>query len=326
MYQLKNSYANKIYGGADMKAIGIIHNPRSKKNMKHPSMLDTIKDTVGKYGTVFVPFSFEELTEVAREIKRDGYEIIGVNGGDGTNHQIISRIIDVYQGERLPLVAHLRGGTMNTVSNALCGIKGSVSNITKKLVEHYKDNRPFKTKTSKVLNINGRYGFMFGTGFVANLMDIYYEGGNPGPVKALQIIYKAIASAILSTEYVDKLFKPIHAEVIIDGIKLDYEEYSVVVSSAIRNIGLNFRAIYRAEELPDRIHVFAGRATAFEVIRRLRRLYVGHEPDFKYLTDALAKTVEIKSKDAMKYTIDGDMYEDTTITLGPGPLLSYIQG
>ncbi len=309
-----------------MKAIGIIHNPRSKKNMKHPAMLDTLKEIVGKYGTVFAPFSFDELTEVAKEIKKDKYEIIGVNGGDGTNHQIITRLIDVYQSERLPLVAHLRGGTMNTVSNALYGIKGSVSNITKKLVEHYKENRPFKTKTSKVLNINGRYGFMFGTGFVANLMDIYYEGGNPGPVKALQIIYKAIASAILSTDYVDKLFQSIIAEVIIDGKKLDFKEYSVIVSSAIRNIGLNFRAIYRAEELPDRIHVFAGKATAFEVMRRLRRLYVGHEPDFKDLTDALAKTVEIKSSVPLKYTIDGDMYMDTLIIVSPGPLVSYIQG
>lgn len=309
-----------------MKAIGIIHNPRSKKNMKHPSTLESLRDIVGKYGTVFAPFSLEELTEVAQEIKRDGYEIIGVNGGDGTNHQIISRIIDVYRGDRMPLLAHLRGGTMNTVSNALYGIKGSVSGITKKLVEHYRDNRPFKTKTSKVLNVNGKYGFMFGTGFVANLMDIYYEGGNPGPVKALQIIYKAIASAILSTDYVNKLFQPIHAEVLIDNTRLAYQEYSVVVSSAIRNIGLNFRAIYRAEELPDRIHVFAGKASAFEVIKRLRRLYVGHEPDFKQLTDVLAKMVEIRSDSALKYTIDGDMYEDTRIVVTPGPLLSYIQG
>ncbi len=309
-----------------MKAIGIIHNPRSKKNMKHPSTLESLRDIVGTYGTVFAPFSLEELTEVAKEIKRDGYEIIGVNGGDGTNHQIISRIIDVYREERMPLLAHLRGGTMNTVSNALYGIKGSVSGITKKLVEHYRENRPFKTKTSKVLNVNGKYGFMFGTGFVANLMDIYYEGGNPGPVKALQIIYKAIASAILSTDYVNKLFQPVHAEVLIDNTRLAYQEYSVVVSSAIRNIGLNFRAIYRAEELPDRIHVFAGKASAFEVIRRLRRLYVGHEPDFKQLTDVLAKIVEIRSDSALKYTIDGDMYEDTRIVVTPGPLLSYIQG
>lgn len=309
-----------------MKAIGIIHNPRSKKNMKHPSTVDSLRDIVGTYGTVFAPFSLEELTEVAKEIKRDRYEIIGINGGDGTNHQIISRIIDIYREERLPLLAHLRGGTMNTVSNALYGIKGSVSGITKKLVEHYRDDRPFKTKTSKVLNINGKYGFMFGTGFVANLMDVYYDGGNPGPVKALQIIYKAIASAILSTDYVNKLFAPIHAEVIIDTTKLAFEDYSVVVSSAIRNIGLNFRAIYRAEELPDRIHVFAGKATAFEVIRRLRKLYVGHEPAFKELTDALARTVEIRSSTPLKYTIDGDMYEDTRILVTPGPLLSYIQG
>lgn len=309
-----------------MKAIGVIHNPKSKKNMKRPYIVDKIKDILGKYGTVFVPRSVEELLEVAKEIKKDKYEIIGVNGGDGTNHQIITRMIKVYKDERLPLIAHLRGGTMNTVSNALYGIKGSVAGITRKLVEHYKGNKPFKTRTSKVLKINEMYGFMFGTGFVANLMDIYYEGGKTGPIKALQIIYKGIASAILSTDYIERLFKPVVAKVTIDGKKLDFKEYSVVVSSAIRNIGLNFRAIYRAEELPDRIHVLAGKASAFEVITRLRKLYVGHEPDFKHLIDTLARHVEIISNTPLKYTIDGDMYEDTHIILTPGPLLSYIQG
>jgi diacylglycerol kinase family enzyme len=309
-----------------MKAIGIIHNPRSKKNIKHPHTVEKIRDILGKYGTVFVPSSLDDIVEVVKEIKKDGYEIIGINGGDGTNHQIITRIIKVFKDDRLPLIAHLRGGTMNTVSNALCGIKGSVSGITRKLVEHYRENKPFKTKASKVLNINGKYGFMFGTGFVANLLDVYYEDGKTGPIKVLQIIYKGIASAILSTDYIERLFKPISAEVRIDGKKLNFHEYSVVVSSAIRNIGLNFRAIYRAEELPDRIHVLAGKAEAFEVIKRLRKLYVGHEPNFKHIVDVLARHVEVKSNTPLKYTIDGDMYEDTSIILTPGPMISYIQG
>ncbi|MGB9735336.1 MAG: diacylglycerol/lipid kinase family protein [bacterium] len=308
-----------------MKVIAVIHNPRSKKNMKRPHIADKVKDILGKYGTIFVPSSLDELLEVAKEIKRNGYEVIGINGGDGTNHQIITRLITVYKGERLPLIAHLRGGTMNTVSNALYGIKGSVAGITRKLVDHYKENKPFKTRTTKVLKINDKYGFMFGIGFVANLMDIYYEDGKTGPIKALQIIYKAIASAILSTDYIERLFKPVVAKVIIDGKKLDFKEYSVLVSSAIRNIGLNFRAIYRAEELPDKIHVLAGKATAFEVIARLRKLYVGHEPDFKHIIDTLAKHIEILADTPLKYTIDGDMYEDTNIVLTPGPLLSYIQ-
>ena len=308
-----------------MKTIGIIHNPRSKENMRHPHLLDRIKDIIGRYGTVFVPSSYDELTEVAKEIKKDRYEIVGVNGGDGTNHQIITRIIDLYNNDRFPLIAHLRGGTMNTISNALNGITGSVTGITQKLVEHYKDNRPFKTRANKVLNVNGRYGFMFGTGFVSNLMDMYYEGGTPGPIKALQIIYKAIASAIIKTNYVDRLFRPVLAEVVIDGIKLDYSRYSVIVSSAIRNVGLNFRAIYRAEELPDKIHVFAGQATAFEVIRRLRKLYIGHQPGFQHMADVLARLVEIRSGSPLRYTIDGDMYEDTRVVLSPGPMMSYIQ-
>ncbi len=309
-----------------MKAIGVIHNPRSKKNLKHPAMLDELRDVVGSYGTVFTPSSLDELGDVAREIKTDGYEILAFNGGDGTNHQIITRLIDVYKDERLPVIAHLRGGTMNTIANGLNGIKGSVSGITRKLVEHYRKNRPFKTKASKVLKINEKYGFIFGAGFVANLLDVYYEDGKTGPIKAMQIIYKAIASAILETGYVERLFQPIMAEVLIDDRKLYYNEYSVIISSTIKNMGLNFRAVYRAEDVHDRIHVFAGKATAFEVIKRLRKLYVGHAPNFKHLTDALARSIKINADAPIKYTIDGDMYEEQNIVLSPGPILSYIQG
>ncbi len=309
-----------------MKAIGIIHNPRSKKNMKHPYIQDALRDIVGGYGTIFAPSSFEELMEVTREIKKDRYEIVCVNGGDGTNHQIITRMISVYRDESMPLVAHLRGGTMNTISKALDGIDGSVAGIARKLVKHYREGRPFRTKTIRVLNVNGKYGFIFGTGLVSNLMDMYYEGGNPGPVKALQIIYKAIASAILGTEYIDRLFKPINAEVIIDGEKLGQRECLVVVGATIRNVGLNFRPMYRADELPDKVHVYAGTATAMDVIKKLRRLYVGHPPGIKSLTDTLARVVEIRSDSPIQYTIDGDMYEDTGITFSPGPVLRYIQG
>ena len=309
-----------------MRAIGIIHNPKSKKNKRNPKLLDYLIDAVDRYGKVFIPSSLEELSEVAEEIKKDRYEVVGVNGGDGTNHQIVTSMIRVYNDTSLPLIAHLRGGTMNTISNALNGIRGSVIGITKKIVNNYKKGMPFQTRENKVLNVNGRYGFMFGTGFVANLMDVYYEGGNPGPIKALQIIYKGIASAILKTDYVEKLFKPINAEVIIDNVKLSFDEYSVVVSSSIRNIGLNFRAIYRADELPDKIHVLAGRANAFELIKRLRRLYVGSPPNFPNIVDTLASVTEIRSPLPLKYTVDGDMYEDTNILVTPGPVLKYIQG
>lgn len=309
-----------------MKAIGIIHNPRSKKNMKHPETLDALRDIVGRHGTVFAPLSFEELMEVVKEIKRDHYEIVCVNGGDGTNHQIITRMINIYRNDGMPLIAHLRGGTMNTISKGIDGIRGSGEGIVRKLVEHYRKDRPFRTKTTRVLNVNGRYGFIFGTGLVSNLLDVYYEGGNPGPIKALQIIYKAIASTILKTDYIDRLFSPIDAKVLIDGNKLEQDKCLVVVGATIKSVGLNFRPLYRADELPDRIHIFAGTATAMDVIKRLRKLYVGHPPDIRTLTDTLAQNVEVASDNPIKYTIDGDMYEDLRIACSSGPELRYIRG
>ena len=71
-----------------------------------------------------------------RRHQEGGVEILGLNGGDGTNHVTLSAFIRVYGDTPRSKNAFLRGGTMNTVDDA-CGIFGTPETPLYNLIEKY---------------------------------------------------------------------------------------------------------------------------------------------------------------------------------------------
>ena len=63
--------------------------------------------------------------------------LLAISGGDGTNHVTLSGFIDVYAGAALPQIALLRGGTMNTVANAIGVRRGRPEGLLARLVRAY---------------------------------------------------------------------------------------------------------------------------------------------------------------------------------------------
>ena len=63
--------------------------------------------------------TLDEVRGLAREFKEKGIDILGISGGDGTNHRTLSTFLEVYGETPLPKIALLRGGTMNNLANQL---------------------------------------------------------------------------------------------------------------------------------------------------------------------------------------------------------------
>src|SRR5258708_7475668 len=84
-----------------------------------------------------------DIDRLAEEFKQRGVEILGLNGGDGTNHVTLSALIRVYGNAPLPKIAFLRGGTMNTIANA-CGIEGTPQTLLWNLIEKYHFGEEFQ--------------------------------------------------------------------------------------------------------------------------------------------------------------------------------------
>ena len=104
-------------------SIGVVLNPKSRRNLRDPRAATRLARTLGDHGVVREARSIDELHRIAEDFKRLRIDILGISGGDGTNHVTLTGFINVYGGMALPQIAFLRGGTMNTVANSV-GVRG----------------------------------------------------------------------------------------------------------------------------------------------------------------------------------------------------------
>src|SRR5690349_1009041 len=102
-----------------MGGIGVVLNPRSRQNRRDPAAASRLARTLGDQGVVRMARTREDLARIAEDFRKLKIDVLGISGGDGTNHITLTGFLEVYSDEPLPPIAFLRGGTMNTVANAV---------------------------------------------------------------------------------------------------------------------------------------------------------------------------------------------------------------
>ncbi len=311
-----------------MPGIGIVTNPHSRRNRRFPERMRRLGYILGQDDVYEATHQLEDVARVAEEFKRNGIEILALNGGDGTNHVTLTNFIEVYGDTPLPKIAFLRGGTMNTISNAV-GAKGTPGKILLNLVEKYYTQQAFDITERDMLkvtdNTGTRYGFIFGSGVAANFLELYYETGNPSPPVAAQLLARSIASAIVGGELVKKVFNPSRAEITLENEVWPEQDYAAVVVGTIEQIGLGFRPFQRCEERKGAFHLGALiHSSALGVARALPMIRMGKRIPGT-LRDVVTSRAVFRSQSEILYTIDGDMHRaDKEVCIETGPRLQII--
>ncbi len=306
------------------KGIGVIVNPFSRQNKKNPDRINKLAYIVGSHGTIAATKSLSELEDVAIEFKKQGVEILALSGGDGTNHITLTKFIEVYGDTPLPKIALLRGGTMNTIADSI-GIRGDSNQILFNIVEKYHNNTPFKTVKRNVMNIDGRYGFLFANGVAFNFLKEYYSGSTPTPAKAAAILSRGVLSAIRGGDFAKWLFKKFSAKITVDGYVWPHREYFMIVAATIDNLGFGFNPFVKVFDKPNCFDIVGVLCEAMDVAIALPSIRLGRPLDPKKFIDAAAEEVIFEAEEPMKYTIDGDIYESQErMIMKVGPKLELI--
>ncbi len=309
-----------------MPGIGVINNPRSKQNRKHPERISKIGYMLGYEGKSESTWTFEALDDVLMEFKREDIDILAINGGDGSNHVTLTHMLQIWGDHPLPKISLLRGGTLNTISEA-CKIKGSTTWLLYNLAEKYGAGEPFETIHRDLLRINDHYGFLFGNGIIANFMDTYYESGTPSPSHGAAVLLRGVGSAITGGALAKKWTRKINARVVIDGEEISETSFTAIMAATIHEIGIGFTPWYRCEDEPGTFHVLLLTGSAMDVATQVPYIYFGRALHPKLGWDIVAKDVLIESEEPFGFTIDGDMHwsEDGRIHLGVGPRVEIIR-
>lgn len=265
----------------------------------------------------------DDVRTVAERFKKSKIDILALNGGDGTNHVTLSTFIEVYGDTPLPRITFLRGGTMNTISDAL-GIKGTPSRLLANLVEKYYTGVPFETAERDMLKITDetgtRYGFIFGNGLVSNFLELYYGTGHPSPSTAAVLLGKTLASIPVRGKLARQIVKPFRASLTFEAERWEERDYSTVIASTIDQIGMGFRPFIRCEERPNTFHLLAITAGPVEIASLLPKIRLGLPLPEEQARSRVSGHTIFESNEPIVYTIDGDMHtahEGVVLQAGP---------
>ena len=306
-----------------MPGIGVITNPKAKRNLKRPWIREALQRIVGDAGRVYETRSIAELPRVAEEFIERDLDILVVNGGDGTTHIALTHFVPAYGDRPLPKLLSLRGGTMNTISKSIKH-KGKGENILASVVRKVRNNEPLDIVRQPSIHVNDRYGFMYGLGVAGNFLEAYYKGTTLGPLHAANVVARIIVSAIFQTQFAKNLFAPCPSKFIIDGRTVDMPECKVALAASIMELGLGARLTYRAYEKPGYVHLRALSISPFHVVPRLLHLFRGWR--VSGVMDELAREIIIETGGNHPYTIDGELYKDTNIfRISQGPIINIIR-
>lgn len=326
-----------------MPGIGVIYNPKSGRNLRDPSGPRRLAQALGDHGTLRAAGSLDQLYRAAEDFRKLGIDVLAISGGDGTNGIAITGFLDVYGSNELPRFAFLRGGTMNTVANAVGVRRGSPETLLTRLTRTYEARglAALRDESRHVMRIVGegacaidagnpsippmpeKYGFLFGTGVVCGFLTEYYRGGGrPSPLVAGKTLARGVGSALVGGEMIRRMAEPFRGSVeLADGTVWEERDYLAVAGGTIDQIGLNFRPFHRYAERAEHFHVLGIHTSAMGFVRQLPRVFRAVKMDPSSTYDETTSRVTIRSpKETLAYMVDGDLHVcrgPLHITIGP---------
>lgn len=308
-----------------MSGIGVVTNPRSRRNRRNPQLQEQLAYVLGEREGMAAPTDLDALERAVERFRARGIEVLAINGGDGTNHAVLSALVRVYGDRPLPRIALLRGGTMNTVASGL-GIRGRPDDLLGRLVAAYHAGQPLRVAERNLLIANGQHaGFLFGNGVIARFMEEYYSRPEPTPAWAAWTLARAAASALTGGTLARRLVEPVRAAVHLDGQLWPELPWICLAAGTVDDLGFRFRPFFRSLQHPGHLHAVGFACTAGDLVRALWPIRRAQPIDNPRILEAVAQTLRVESEEPLSYMIDGDFHPGTTtLELRVGPRLQMV--
>ncbi len=302
-----------------MEKIPIIVNPYSKKNLKlKGSSIDIFKKIGGDFVDVHAIGSFEDLDSLAVQCRERNVPYVGISGGDGTIHQVLSRLINNYAPFQLPPILILKDGTMNNIAATL-EMKGNGHDVLKRFVRRIEKNRPVRICPRYTMKINDKYCFLFGTGLTTNILNAVYEGNKKDLPKVVMVLIRAFNEGIMRPNS-STLFKRFKARVFLNGEELLCNDLLGILAGTVEDIGMGFRILNCERSMNKTFRVIATGVQPIVLAKNILALKKGKTLEHPLHYDSQVANMKIISDVPFDYTMDGDIYfadRELYVEIGP---------
>lgn len=297
--------------------IGVVTNPRSRRNLKG---FDDIETALRGHGDV--PHrragNLEEMAAVVDEFAAREVDIIAVNGGDGTVHALLTDLLRRRPFPRLPLVAILAGGGTNMTATDI-GTGGRPGHQLRRLLRWAEGGPPRSGLVERpVMCIEDQqgYGPLYGQFFSAAAIprisqacwDFRARTSVPflrGGLGTAVVVTKALSAFVLGR---------MEAEATRIQVQLDErapfgDAYAVLFVTSLERMAMGMRPYWG--DGPGRLHFTAVSNTPRSLLRAVPALIRGRPnryltPENGYFSDN-AEVIRLHGPGCC--TVDGELYD-----------------
>ena len=300
----------------------LIVNANAGATRRNPTLPERLRAAAEGRAELFITHDEAELQRTAENLAAREVQQVGVVGGDGTASTTLTALWRAYGEQRLPDVAFLRGGTMNTVALSLGISWRPPVQLLKRALRSWSGHARYVERPA--MQVGDRLGFLFGTGMMAGYLSEYYEQGNghPTPITAVQVLGKSVLSAITGGGTFARICRTDDLEVHHEGGVWESRNYITVGAGTVAQVGLGFRPFYRSSEDHRRFHLLAIKGTGMQIARDLPSVWLGRgmRPETAYETTT--PWAELRSsRGPFGYFVDGDLLvAGSRLRLQRGPL------
>jgi diacylglycerol kinase family enzyme len=311
-----------------MGGIGIVNNPRSLRNRRRPEMGERLRALLGGEGEVIEASTPDELNRAVERFRAARIDLLGVGGGDGTTHMVLTAFARAYGAEPLPALLPLRCGAMNTVARG-ARIRGAPERLLRDALRRRAEGKPQRTVERDLLEVSPdaglpSYGFIAGTGAVVTFLDAYFRGGDPSPAHGAWLVLRAFASAFAGGNFAGALSRRERLHVTSDGDSWPEDAFVSVLAGSTPEIGFGVKAFARCVEQPGFFHAVGLTGSIRQLAAALPGLRRGHPWRRRLALDEVARDLLIEGE-SIRYTVDGDLYAARrSLRIRTGPALSIV--
>lgn len=337
--------------------IGVVTNPRSRKNRGRPGRVRALAAIVGDAGVVVETPDVEAIKPALRRFLHESADIWVSDGGDGALHWMLRLGQEVlaepeFAGRATPLLLPTNGGTIDFVARS-AGIRGNAEQLLAGLraIERPEDLDIVELDAMHVEGVQRTpegdrsfrsVGFAAAAGGIGQrFFSRYYAAPDPNPAQIVRVVAKAVASAPFSLtplrhvpglpatlrDYARDLFRPTPARLVVDGEPSPARTHSALhVASIPVNLGDVMRFFTQAA--PGRLHAIYGTPSPWTMIRNLPRMPLGRPMSGDDVVDGPCRsmTVEADGDELLAPVIDGEYYDDVVrVSFSPGLRLRFAQ-
>ncbi len=307
-----------------MAGIGIVNNPRARRNLRSPEIARRLRTLLDGEGEVADASTREELGRIVERFREHDIDVLGVNGGDGTGHVVLTAFASAYGAAQLPSVVLLRGGAMNTVADAH-KLRGSPESILRALLEKRRTRAPCRTVERDLLSVEADggdplHGFLFGTGAVVAFLEAYYRTGHPTPAIAAALLVRVVGSALVGGRFAAAVTAREPLRATLDGEEWPEEPFLSIMAGSVPEIGFGFAPFARCDEQPGFFHAVGLTGSALQLAARLPQIWLGRPWKRAMALDAVARDLRLEGAGPVRFAVDGDLYQARElIRVRPGP-------